>query len=214
MPDNPIHNLPPHILAQLGTMLAPFLTTSAPQLQPPPGHAPSPPAVSASPVVPSAPRSSPLQRNHAMQSVLPSITAYQSSRLPPASQPSNPSTLRQFLVPPSQEQHHPFLGFQDTRQANAQRLASASATIPRRTTLALRTARSPYPSSAASVSGTGTRRGTRGPAGALPSLAQTTGVDSCIVTSIADGSRRLKILCKIYPPLEVKCFFCFVASII
>lgn len=232
-PSNPAGNIPPHIFAQVAALLSPFLGTgNAPQPslseansastpssavptasgQPPLNIASAPLPVS-SPLTQSVlthPSPSLSAHPQASSSILPVISPYQSLHLPPSQGSqrfhpySRPGTSSLSQSTGASSQQHPHLGFHNTRNANQQRLASASATLPRRVSLAPRTTRaasSPVPGP------NGPGRRTRGAAGQLPSMAPPSGFDLAIFESAANGVAMIKLRAKIYPPLVVRRHF-------
>ena len=213
-------NLSPHVLAQLQSIFGPLLGS----LMQPPMQVPVTPVPSAqlpaTPVtarlpepsstsLPLPPPTQPITSHPPHHtSVLPTIPPYRSARLPTASQPPSstgigigyPSIQHESV---STQPRGTFLGFEDTRHANQQRLASASATLPpRRPSVPVRTARTA--SAPASVASQRTR--TRGRAVRPPSLAGPTTIGDCVVQGISGEDNSLRIRCKVYPPLGVSLF--------
>lgn len=188
MSDAPV--IPPHILSQLAGLLAPLLAGNVSNT--PQGNQPAPPATNGPNLTSGllTPNQTPGRSN----SLLPSISLYQSSRLPQNSTPV-PSA---FPPPPSVghsiASQRPFGHgittrsqlLPDTRQANSQRLASAAATLPQRTTLAIRGARVPS-------TGTGVSRRSRGPAGHPPSLTLSSGIEQTMFDQLHSGLRHIRI---------------------
>jgi hypothetical protein len=150
-------------------------------------------------------------------SVLPSIPAYQSTRLSGGlADPSSTSfsgsigmghpSLSQHRAPmmPVQQQStqaglshpqrtsFPSLGFQglNTSQANQQRLASASTSLPRRPSMPIRTASSAV-------------RRPRGRAGRPPSLSAAPTINDVLVHNVSTDTHLMRTRIKIYPPLGV-----------
>lgn len=203
MGDNP--GIPPHILAQLAGLLAPLLGGSVanPLQSNQTSHSPaingnvSGPTPDTQPnlTTPAAGRTG---------SVLPSISLYQSSRLPHNSTAIPPAFPPAPSITHSIASQRPFAngattrsqGLLDTRQVNSQRLASAAATLPQRTTLAIRGARVPS-------TGTGISRRARSPAGHPPSLTPASGVEQTIFNHILSGARHIRLRCKVYPQVCV-----------
>lgn len=136
-------------------------------------------------------------------SILPSIPAYQSSRLAGVAPPTRPLPSSVGMGYPSIQRSNSsatFLGFENTSQANQRRLASASASLPRRPALAARTARATsVPSSGMVIRG----RRPRGRAGRPPSLPSATTVSDVTFHNVSADAYFLRIRCKVYPPLGV-----------
>lgn len=211
--------------SQLQTLLGPFLSQLRPsQAQP---AEPSRPPTVPLPLEPSSastrqlaaqpPPSQPSQIQAAITSqaprpqrasILPSIPAYQSARIGAPTPPSQPFATTVGMGYPSVQRSHPsatFLGFENTRQANQQRLASASATLPRRPALVSRTVRAAsVPSSGLAIRG----RRPRGRAGRPPGLPSATTISDVTFHDAPSDAHFLRVRCKVYPPLGVSCALC------